>query len=443
MAATSIPRPTWVTTTFPALGSHHFRRFWLGMLPAIMANQMGMIATGYAAFTLTGSATVLGFVSSAMSLPMLMFSLVGGVVADRAARRRVILASQSAMCISAILVAALSFSGRLEVWHLVAFGLVQGAGFSFNMPARQAYVADLVGPSLLRSAISLQNAGMNFNRIAGPSLAGMLLAFPLLGVGGTFTVMTVLYCLAISTVMGLPLGRPKLAPDPTRSTNPLGQLLEGLQYLKSSPPILLVLLVGFFPMVISMPYQTLLPLFAERVHGMGAQGLGILSAGAGVGALTGSLGIAASTRYRAPARLQMLAGAGLGLSLIGYGLAPIFWLAVLMVAVVGFMSASFMALNNTLIMTNTDPRLYGRVMSVYLLTFGFAPLATIPAGWLADQIGGPITVAGSGAIVTVVILLATIFPPYRRYHLNHKVETGHDVGPTEIASSAGTGAVAS
>jgi MFS family permease len=392
------------------------------MLPAIMANQMGMIATGYAAFMLTGSGTVLGFVSSAMSLPMLIFSLVGGVVADRTARRRVIMASQSAMCISAVLVSVLAFTGRLDVWHLVAFGLVQGAGFSFNMPARQAYVADLVGPNFLRSAISLQNAGMNFNRIAGPSLAGMLLALPLLGVGGTFAVMTLLYCVAISALLRLPPGQPTL--DPTeQAPSGLGQMLEGLQYLRSSTPILLVLLVGFLPLVLSMPYQTLLPLFAQRVHGTGAPGLGILSAAAGIGALLGSLGVAASSRYPSPARLQMIAGAGLGLSLIGYALAPTFWLAVPLVALVGFGSAAFMALNNTLIMMNTEPRLYGRVMSVYLLTFGFAPLATIPAGWLADQIGGPLTLAAAGAIVTLVIALATAFPPYRRHHLSDAAAT--------------------
>ncbi len=419
MAPTILPRVSWITTVFPALSSPHFRRFWLGMLPAVMASQMGMIATGYAAFTLTNSATVLGIVGSAMSLPMLMFALIGGVVADRAPRRSVILASQSAMCASAVILALLSFSGRLDVWHLAAFGLVQGASFSFNMPARQAYVANLVGPALLRSAISLQNAGMHFSRIAGPSLAGILLAFPLLGVGGAFTVMSLLYVVAISTVVRLPLGRPVLDPNQPEHTR-LGHLLEGLAYIKSSPPILLTLLVGFVPMVVGMPYQTLLPLFSERVYGMGATGLGILSAGAGFGALVGSLCVAASARLPAPARLQMLAGAGMGLSLIGYGLAPNFWLAVILVAAVGFTSAAFMALNNTLIMTSTEPRLHGRVMSVYLLTFGFAPVATIPAGWLADQIGGPATVVGCGVIVTLFVAMATVFPPYRRHHLNTK-----------------------
>lgn len=415
-----------VAATFPALAKPDFRKFWLGMQPAIMANQMGMIATGYAAFTLTGSATVLGLVSSAMSLPMLLLALVGGVVADRVARRRVILASQGAMCVSAVGVAASAFAGMLDVWQLVAFGLVQGAGFSFNMPARQAYVADLVGPDLLRSAISLQNAGMNFNRIAGPSLAGMLLAFPLLGVGGTFAVMVILYCLAIATVVQLPPGHPAPISDAAHAgerpgrgepTSGIAQLVEGLRYLASSPRLLLILVVGFFPMVIGMPYQTLLPLFAERVHNVGATGLGVLSAAAGVGALGGSLVIAAGSRQPAPARLQMLMGAGLGLGLIGYGLAPGFVVAVLLVAVVGATSAAFMALNNTLLMVNTEPRLYGRVMSVYLLTFGFAPAATIPAGWLADQIGGPATVAGSGAIVLAVILAACALPAYRRHHL--------------------------
>lgn len=383
------------------------------MLPAILANQMGMIASGYAAFELSGSATVLGLVSSAMSLPMLLLALMGGVVADRNPRRAIILASQSAMCVTAAIVAAFALTGALNIWHLVLFGLVQGAGFSFNMPARQAYLADLVGAPLLRSAISLQNAGMNFNRIAGPSLAGVLLAFPLLGVGGTFLVMTVLYVLAISTIIRLPDSRPPVTALGEDRPTGWAHLIEGLRYISSSQQIMLILGIGALVLLFSMPYQMLLPLFAEGVFGMGPTGLGLLSAAAGVGALLGSLAVAASSRMSA-GKLQLATGFGLGLSLIGYGLAPSFAVAVGLVALVGLMSACFMALSNTLIMTTIDSGFYGRVMSVWLLTFGFMPLATLPAGWLADQIGGPITIAATGLLATTVVAIATLYPPYRR-----------------------------
>lgn len=380
----------------------------------MLANQMGMIASGYAAYALTGSATALGLVSSSMSLPMLLLALVGGVVADRSSRRTVILASQSTMCLSSALLAALAFAGALDVWHLVVFGFMQGAGFSFNMPARQAYVADLVGVQLLRSAISLQNAGMNFNRIAGPALAGVLLAFPVFGIGGTFLVITLMYVLAITTILRLPGGRPSLAdPGLGRSTG-WAHLLEGLRYVRSSERIVLILAVGSLALLFSMPYQSLLPLFAEGVFGMGAKGLGLLSAAAGVGALLGSLAVAASSRIGALGRLQLAAGVGLGLSLVGYGLAPSFTVAVGFVAGVGFTSAGFMALSNTLVMANTEPGFYGRVMSVYLLTFALMPITMIPAGWLADQIGGPITVAATGVIVVGVLAAASLHPPYRQ-----------------------------
>src|SRR5262245_2407260 len=163
---------------FPALANVHYRLLWLGLIPSILATQMNMVASGFTAFELTGSAAMLGIVSSAVSIPMLLLSLVGGVVADRAPRRRVIVASQSSMGIATLLVAILAITGHVEVWHLIALGLVNGTAFSFNMPARQAYTADLVGGSLLRSAVSLTNAGMNFNRILGPALAGLLLVIP-------------------------------------------------------------------------------------------------------------------------------------------------------------------------------------------------------------------------------------------------------------------------
>jgi MFS family permease len=400
---------------FPALAVPPFRLLWLGMLPGTLAWQMSVVATGYAAFVLSNSATVLGLVSSAIGLPMLVFSLIGGVVADRLPRRRVLLATQAVLGLAAAGLAVLSLGGLLAAWHLVALGHAQGTAFAFNMPARQAYIAELVSDkALLRSAVALNNAGVNFCRIAGPALAGVLLSLPAVGVPGVFVGMTALYVLVLATLVRLPASAPAAADEAGRRGG-WAHLVEGLGYIRSSPVLLALLGLAFVPLFLGMPYQTLMPVFSERVFAAGAAGLGTLMAANGVGALAGSLAVAALASGRRLAPLQLGVGVVFGVGLVAFGLAPAFWIGAAALLAVGFASASYTALNSTLIMANTEPRLYGRVMSVWLLTFGLVPLATLPTAWLADRIGAPTTVAGAGALVALFVAgVAVLYPPYRR-----------------------------
>src|SRR5438094_7504231 len=219
---------------FPALARARFRVFWLGMAPSMFAIQMGTVAIGFAAFDLTGSATVLGDVSLAQGVPMLLLSLVGGVVADRTSRRLVLIGTQTMLGVPAVAIAILAFTGHLAVWQLYVFGILQGTAFSFNMPARQAYIAELVGPALLRSAVTLNNTTMNFARIAGPSVAGALLAVPALGVGGVFGAMGVLYCGVISSLARLP---DAAARQTEIASGGWMQLVEGLKYIRRTPTL--------------------------------------------------------------------------------------------------------------------------------------------------------------------------------------------------------------
>jgi MFS family permease len=400
---------------FPALSVPPYRLLWLGMLPGTLAWQMSVVATGYAAFVLSGSAAVLGLVSSSIGLPMLLLSLVGGVVADRLPRRRVLLATQSLLGLAAAGLAFLSLTGVLAAWHLVVLGLVQGTAFAFNMPARQAYVAELVeDKELMRSAVALNNAGVNFCRIAGPALGGVLLSLPAVGVPGVFVVMTAMYALVIATLLRLPAARPAREEGVARPGG-WAQMVEGLAYIRSSPALLALLGLAFVPLFLGMPYQTLMPVFSERVFDAGAAGLGTLMAANGVGALAGSLAVAALAGGRRLTLFQLALGVVFGVGLVGFGAAPSFWAGAGVLVVVGFASAAYTALNSTLIMTNTEPRLYGRVMSVWMLTFGLVPLATVPAAWLADHLGAPLTVAGAGALVALFVGgVAVLYPPYRR-----------------------------
>jgi hypothetical protein len=281
------------------------------------------------------------------------------------------------------------------------------------MPARQAYIAELVGADVLRGAIALNNASQNFCRVAGPAIAGALLALPSIGVGGVFLLMTAMYGLVVLTLLRLPSSRPTAAGAARAGGR--AALVEGLRYIRSSPTLLALLGLAFAPLFFGMPYQQLMPVFAERVFGVGPAGLGTLLAANGLGALAGSLVVAALANASRPSLLQLGFGATFGLALIAFGLAPSYPAAVALLALVGFAMAAYSALNSSLIMSNTEPRLYGRVMSVYLLTFGLQPLSTLPASWSAEHLGGPVTVVGAGAIVVLIVVgVAALYPAYRR-----------------------------
>jgi MFS family permease len=398
---------------YPALGNSAFMLLWLGMLPATLAVMMNQVTSPYAAFTLSESAAVLGIVSLAQGLPMLLLSLVGGVVADRLPRRLVVAVSQITLGLGALILAVLSLAGVLQVWHIVAASFAQGAAFAFNMPARQAYIAELVPRQQLANAAGLNNAGQNFCRVAGPALGGVLVGIPGVGIGGAFLSMAAMYAAALLVLFRLPGGRRQ--PGETTRTGSTTHLLEGLRYARSSPPIMALIGMNLVVVVFGMPYQTLMPVFAERVFGVGANGLGALLAASGAGALAGSVLVASMSRFPRPAALQLGLAIALGLALIGFGMMRSFPVAVGLLAVVGFLFASFSALNNTLLMANTEARLTGRVMSIYLLTWGAMPVGSLPLAWLADRAGAPVAIGLAGAIVAIVVVgIAVLHPPAHR-----------------------------
>jgi MFS family permease len=289
---------------------------------------------------------------------------------------------------------------------------MQGVAFAFNMPSRQALIGTLVGPQLMRNAVALNNAGMNFSRIAGPAIAGAILANEAMGVSGVFIAMTLMFGVVVISLFRLPAESDAHAHRADMKA-PLADMIEGVSYVARSPALRALLLLALATTVIGMPFQTLLPLFAERVFDVGAVGLGSMTAAVGVGALLGAIFVA-TTRDSRPAQLQLALGSGYGLALVGFALSPWYPLALVILAMVGFFSAAYMALNTSLIMGNSEPRFYGRVMSIYQLTFGAMPLGSVPASWLADTIGGRETIVITGSLLAVIVLgVALLYRPYR------------------------------
>ena len=388
----------------PALRFPAFRLLWLSLLPGTLGMMMSMVAFGYVAYSLSGSTTTLAAVNAGWGIPMFALSPVAGVVADRFARRNVLLLTQGVVGLTAVAVAALLLTGTIQVWHLFAVTVVQGMAFAFNIPARQALIAELVGQEELANAVALYNAGLNFNRVAGPAIGGALLTMPQVGPGGVFALMALMYLVVLLILQRLPATSVAHA-DHERHVrrSSLGQLTVGLRYVAGDPNLRRLMVLAFLPLLFGMPYQSLMPAIAAQVFGVGAAGLGALLTANGLGALAGSL-LLAGLGGRSPlSRLQHVAGLIFGGALVAFALSPAFALALPLVAVVGGASAAYTAVNNTLLMSASPPAYHGRVMGVYMMTFAAMPLSSLPAAWIADHIGLAPTLAACGALAALVV----------------------------------------
>jgi len=403
--------------TFSSLKIRNYRFMYISMMAAYLGMMMQQIARGWLTWELTGSAGSVGIVSSAWGLPMLIFSLFGGVAADRLEKRNVLIAAQALTALLAAVVAVLVLTGVIQVWQLVVMGLLQGTVFAFNMPSRQAIIPELVGEKELMNAIALNSAGMNLTRVLGPAAAGALVAVPFIDIGGVFFIMAFINLISMITLIQVPVSdnwrervhRPMLA-----------DLFSGLSHIRRSSVLLTLIGMGFLLILLGMPYQALMPVFAADVFGVGSAGFGFLQAASGVGAIVGTLWVASRAADMTDrGRTQMLAAFAFSVTLFLFGLTSglfrAFWLGMLLLPLVGLTSQMFMALNNTMIMTYTDHEMRGRVMSVYMMTFSLMPISILPMGFLADSIGIANVVAGAAAIIIVyVALLWVLRPSYRQ-----------------------------
>jgi MFS family permease len=402
-----------VVRLYPALSVPSFRLLWFMSFPSTMCWSLCSVATGYAALTLSGSATMLGIVTGLGGLPMLLLAPLGGVVADRFPRKNVIYVAQTILAAGALALALLSLLGMLEVWHLAALAMLQSVAFSFNMPARQSLLMEVVGPGLTRSAAALNSAAPNFSRVVGPSVAGVMLATPWIGISGVFLTMCVMYAIVFASLFRLPpSARPPQSDSGMRAV--WDSLLEGFAYILTSPIHRGLLGTAFVLLVLGAPVLLIMPVFSERVYDVGATGLGLLLSANGIGALIGSIVVAALTGFKRLGLIQVGFGFAFALSIVGFALAPTMPIAVAMVGLFGATQSCYMSLNSTLLMGNTEPRMYGRVLSVYLMTFAVTPIAAMPLAWLTDIIDPQLATLLTGVSVLVAVVVLAVVSPSTR-----------------------------
>lgn len=394
---------------FSSLKIRSFRWLWFGNFFAFNSMQMQMVARGWLVYTMTNSPLALGLVSAGFGLPMLMFSLFGGTVADRVRKRNLLLVTQSFMGVMSLIITLLIQTELIALWHLFMSSFFAGVIFSFMMPARQAFLVELVDEKDYLNAISLGSMAMNMCRIGSPALAGVLLK--IIGIPGVYWIVTISYVGVILTTTKIPPGEHIAA----KADAPMmADILEGLRYVKGNRIIITLLVMSFVPILLAMPYQMLMPVFARTIFKAGETGLGLLMSATGVGALIGSMITASLGDFQRKGILMLMTGAAFGFFLMPFALSGSLVPASIFLLAVGTSSSIFMSLNTSLLMSNTPVELIGRVMSIFMMTFGLMPLGTVPSGALAEIIGVPLTVAGGGAVLFLFIIVLIITQPIIR-----------------------------
>jgi len=393
----------------------YYRTYWFGNQASTLMMMMQGVAQGYLAYTLTGSATALGIVGLAQGLPQFVFAPVGGVIADRYAKRNLLLVIQLVLCVSALVIGVLIALGLIQYWHLVVTGFIQGLCFSMYMPARQSWIPSLVAREDLANAIALNNAGLNASRILGPAIAGILIAIPWINVTGVYYLRVIAFGWVLYSLLQIPI---QGEAEGKRSDRVFDELTAGVRYIARDETLGPLFTLAVVSLLLGSSYQMLLPAFALNTLSVGSEGLGFMMAAVGIGALCGSLSMAYFSRSKNKGRIQATAGVGLGVALAAFGLFSgfhSFALVLLALFAVGISNDFYSTINNSLIMLNTDRNLYGGVMAVYMMTWALSSLSAAPFGALMDRIGGPPTMLLIGGTLALFVAgMAAFHPGYRR-----------------------------
>ena len=403
--------------TFAAFEIINYRWFFAALCGNFAAMNIQMFIRGWLVFEITGSYEKLGWMTAAGGLVGLVAAPLGGVVADRVKQKKTIL--QLAGIANALItlgIAALIFQGILVFGHLLISSILQGLVMNAMMPARQAFTKDVVGLDRLTNAIALSTSGMNTARLLLPGLAGGLVAA--LGGGGgnidpakwVYLTMAALYVWSASVITLIQVE--DRAPDDESQGSILSDLSSGFKYVLRTPIIAMLLGCNFLMVFFSLTYFMLLPGFAKDVLNAGPDDLGLLISLSGIGSLLGSLYVA-SFSNRKRARLLLISGLLMGVSLLGFAWSTHFWLSTVLLTVVGFGQASRMSLSNVLIQSYVDDDFRGRVMSIYMLEMAFLSIAIYPISLFADYFGPQWAVGLSAMGLVLLILILFQIPQYR------------------------------
>ncbi|MGI5839745.1 MAG: MFS transporter [bacterium] len=403
------------TNPFESFKHPVYRKFFVSLLGQVTALNMQSMARYLLVYRLTGSAAIIGAISFALAAPMLLFSLYGGVIADRVQKKSIIIVGNLVSVVVSLCIALTLNFGYLSAervgswWILVVASVLQGTILALAQPARQSILPEIVGTDRLMNATALNIMGNNIMRLFGPALAGFLV--DKIGFKAVYFLMTGLYLWAAIFMYFVPA--PKTVLASRTKVSALSEIKESLRYLRTEPILLFIVCFALVRMVFVLPYQNLLTIFTDDILKVGATGLGILMSVTAFGAIAGSL-LVASLPNRGRGLILLGSAAFLGFILTAFSFSTIWYLSMVLVAMIGFGQAVGTSLNNALVQYYVDDKYRGRIMSILQMQFGMMSFGTFTAGVLTEIIGIQWALGSFGAIVVVISILSYRYAPQLR-----------------------------
>jgi len=413
--------------TFSALNVPNFRRYYAGQAVSLVDTWMQSVAQSWLVYVLTHSATDLGLAVALQTLPVLVLGPYGGVIADRVDKRRLMVVLQSAMGVQALVLGLLTVLGVVRFWEILVLAVILGLNNTFENPARQAFVLEMVGPNEVRNAVSLNSTLFNAARAVGPAVAGILIAT--VGVGICFLLNAASFIAVVFSLVTM--DRSLLQPSPPAG-RANGQVREGFRYVAHTPRLLVPLVMMAIVGTLAYEFQVVLPVVAKGTFHGGAEAYGFMTAAMGIGAVLG--GLVTAARGKTGLRPFTIAAAALGLALAVAAFSPVLALELVALALVGYASVSFLATGNTTLQLEAEPSMRGRVMSLWAVAFlGTTPIGGPLLGWIIAETNGRVGLA-VGATACLLAAAIGVLAAWRSAPRRSAQRTRKAVSPTEAST---------
>jgi MFS family permease len=417
-----------------AFQNTQYRLLWGASLFSILSFFMVIVARGWLILELTDSPFMVTAINAVPMLPMLVLSPIGGVIADRFSRRLILMAGDLLNAAVLLTLALLILSGDVQVWQVFALSFLHGVVFSTTMPARMAAVPDVVEPQYMARGIAMFTTIFSTAQLAGPAPAGFLIEA--YGMGPTFLVASSLLIPALTLLLFLDIPRRGSPDDQSARGSFFANIAEALIYVRGRPLMYSLLLMGVVFSIFSMPYQAMLPVFARDVLQMGPDGLGALTTSVGVGALVGSIAVAAAGSDQQLRFLLVWGGVCFGVLILLFASSVIAWLSFGLAILLGFAMQISLTSNMTVMQMELPAYIRGRVISIRMVAIGLAPAGMLALGGGAEVVGPRVALATMGAISTVLVLLMVwAFPVLR--HAESRTEAQGSPVPGVIGGTTG------
>jgi len=389
-----------------ALRHRNYRLYWFGQLSSVLAQNMEGVAQGWLVLELTDSPLMLGLTGLAFAAPTIALTLLGGVIADRADRRRIMILSQGVSAAMFFLIATLVVLDLIALWHVIAVAILSGCVRAFDRPSRMALLPQMVPKEDIANAVAVGGTIWQLNRLVGPALAGMMIY--LVGIGPTYYFCFGASLIAVLLWLGIRLSAPSTAPS---AGGVMQHMAEGLNFIRHNEIYFIFIAIIFFNSAFGMSYLILMPVFARNVLNVGSQGFGFLQSVGGAGALIGVLAVAWFSHSRGKGLQSLLGAIAFGVLLLSFAASKSYPLSLALAFALGIASQFYMTTISTILQVNLPNELRGRVMGIYGLAWELMPVGGMIAGAIAEFAGAPIAVGFGGFMVTIMAVLVAIFYP--------------------------------